>query len=311
MDQRQELRDFLVSRRARLTPEEVGLPHGGGRRRVTGLRRSEVAVLANLSVEYLTKLERGNAVGVSDSVLESVAGALQLDAAETTHLFELARGARGAAGSPRRPAQQRVRPGVQQLLDAMVGFPAFVQNGRLEVLAANALARAVYADMFDQAAQDGPGERLPSHARFTFLDDRSRQLYPEWHHGAADAVALLRAETSRSPRDRRLNEVIGELSSRSSEFSALWAAHDVRWHTSGVKQFRHRTVGDFALSFEGLQLPGDDGQTLVTFTPEPGSGSAQALLLLASWEAAPTPRPAASSAATPVATAVEGQREHE
>lgn len=298
MDRRQELRDFLISRRARLTPEEAGLPHGGGRRRVAGLRRSEVAVLANLSVEYLTKLERGNAVGVSDGVLESVAGALQLDAAETAHLFELARGARGTAGSPRRPARQRVRPGVQQLLDAMVGFPAFVQNGRLEILAANALARAVYADMFDQAARDDSGERLPSHARFTFLDDRSRELYPDWHYGAADAVALLRAETGRSPGDRRLNELIGELSSGSVEFSALWASHDVRWHTSGTKQYHHRLVGDFALAFEGLQLPGDDGQTLVTFTPEPGSASAEALGLLASWQA------------TPAATTVEPPRGH-
>lgn len=244
-------------------------------------------MLANLSVEYLTKPERGNAAGVSDSVLESVAGALQLDAAETAHLFELARGARGAAGSPRRPAQQRVRPGVQQLLDAMAAFPAFVQNGRLEILATNALARAVYTDMFDQAAQDGRGERLPSHARFTFLDERSRELYPDWHLGAADAVALLRAETGRSPGDRRLNELIGELSSGSAEFTALWASHDVRWHTSGTKRFHHRLVGDFALAFEGLQLPGDDGQTLVTFTPEPRTVSAEAVGLLASWQATP------------------------
>lgn len=192
---------------------------------------------------------------------------------------------------------------MQQLLDAMVGLPAFVQNGRLEILAANALARAVYVDMFDQASRDGArtgrGAALPSHARFTFLDERSRELYQDWRYGAADAVALLRAESGRSPWDRRLNELIGELSSSSDEFSALWAAHDVRWHTSGTKHFRHRVVGDFALAFEGLQLPGDDGQTLVTFTPEPGSASADALRLLGSWAADPAAAPTVTAAVTP------------
>ena len=283
MDQRQELRDFLVSRRARITPEQAGLPsYGTTTRRVPGLRRSELAVLANVSVEYLTKLERGNASGVSDAVLEAVARALRLDPAETSHLFDLARGARTASGRRRRPSEQRVRPGVQQLLDAMSGVPAFVQSGRLDVLAANTLARALYGDLYEpQAARKG-ADTPPNHARFVFLDERSVALYPDWDKAAADTVAALRAEAGRNPTDRRLDELLGELS-HSDRFSALWASHDVRWHSTGTKRFRHRTVGDLALAYEGLELPGDPGQVLITFTAEPGSASAEALGFLASW----------------------------
>ena len=281
MDQRQELRDFLLSRRARLTPQQAGLPQfGSSARRVPGLRRSELALLSNVSVEYLTKLERGNATGVSDAVLESVAQALHLDTAETSHLFDLARGARTASGSRRRPAQQRVRPGVQQLLDAMPGVPAFVQNGRLDLLAANTLAKALYAGVFDRAAQ-GPAA-TPNGARFTFLDERAVELYPDWDKVATDTVAALRAEAGRDPSDRRLNELLGELS-HSDRFSALWARQDVRWHTSGTKRFRHRIAGDLTLAWEGLELPGDPGQALVAFTADVGSPSAQALAFLASW----------------------------
>lgn len=278
MDQRQELRDFLVSRRAHLTPKEAGLPGGTSARRVSGLRRSELAVLANVSVEYLTKLERGNATGVSDAVLEAVAHALQLDAAETSHLFDLARGARTASGSRRRPPQQqRVRPGVQQLLDAMPGVPAFVQNGRLDILAANQLAKALYADLYTQDP-----EGTPNGARYVFLDDRSVELYPDWDKAAADTVAALRAEAGRNPTDRRLNELLGQLA-HSDRFSALWASHNVRWHTHGTKRFRHHVVGDLTLAWEGLELAGDSGQALIAFTAEPGSTSAEALGFLASW----------------------------
>jgi transcriptional regulator with XRE-family HTH domain len=284
MDQRQELRDFLISRRGRITPEQAGMPaYGGTTRRVPGLRRAELAMLAGVSVEYLTKLERGNASGVSDSVLEAVGQALQLDPAEAAHLFDLARGARSAAGARRRPAQQRVRPGVQQLLDAMAGVPAFVQNGRLDVLAANTLARALYSDLFENI--DGDATRLPNHARYTFLDPRAGDFYPDWNRAAADGVALLRAEAGRSPDDRDLNELIGELTTRSSRFSALWATHNVRWHTTGTKRYRHRVVGELALAYEGLALPADPGQTLITFTAEPCSAAQEALSFLASWAA--------------------------
>jgi transcriptional regulator with XRE-family HTH domain len=277
MDQRQELRDFLVSRRARITPQQAGLPAGTSARRVPGLRRSELAVLANVSVEYLTKLERGNATGVSDAVLEAVAHALQLDAAETSHLFDLARGARTASGSARRPPQQRVRPSFQQLLDAMPGVPAFVQNGRLDVLAANALAKALYSELYA-----GDPDGTPNGARFVFLDERSVELYPDWNKAAADTVAALRAEAGRNPTDRRLNELLGQLA-HSDRFSALWASHNVRWHTSGSKRFRHPVVGELTLAWEGLELAGDPGQALIAFTAEPGSPSAEALGFLASW----------------------------
>lgn len=282
MDQRQELRDYLVSRRARITPQQAGLPAGTSTRRVPGLRRSELSVLANVSVEYLTKLERGNATGVSDTVLEAVAQALQLDVAETSHLFDLARGARTASGSRRRSPQQRVRPGVLQLLDAMPGVPAFVQNGRLDLLAANTLARALYADAFDQAARGAGGPATPNGARFTFLDERAVELYPDWDKAAADTVAALRAEAGRTPTDRRLNELLGELS-HNERFSALWARQDVRWHTSGTKRFHHPVAGHLTLAWEGLELPGDAGQALIAFTAEPASPSAEALGFLASW----------------------------
>jgi transcriptional regulator with XRE-family HTH domain len=283
VDTRKDLREFLATRRARITPQQAGLPTYGGHRRVKGLRREELALLAGVSVEYYTRLERGNARGVSDSVLEALVRALQLDEAERAHLLDLTRAANAAARIRRRPPQQRVRPGVQQLLDAMTGVPAFVQNGRLDVLAANPLARALYADLLDDA---GVG-RAPNHARYTFLDPRAADFYPDWNRAAADGVALLRAEAGRSPDDRELTDLIGELTTRSERFSALWATHNVRWHTTGTKLFHHPVVGDLALAYEGLELTADPGQTLITFTAEPGSPSQQALTFLASWVASP------------------------
>ena len=283
MDTRKDLREFLATRRAKITPQQAGLPTYGGHRRVKGLRREELALLAGVSVEYYTRLERGNARGVSDSVLEALVRALQLDEAERAHLLDLTRAANAAARIRRRPPQQRVRPGVQQLLDAMTGVPAFVQNGRLDVLAANPLARALYADLFD----DVEVGRAPNHARYTFLDPRAADFYPDWNRAAADGVALLRAEAGRSPDDRELSDLIGELTTRSERFSALWATHNVRWHTTGTKLFHHHVAGDLALAYEGLELTADPGQTLITFTAEPGSPSQQALTFLASWATSP------------------------
>jgi transcriptional regulator with XRE-family HTH domain len=283
VDNRKDLREFLASRRARITPQQAGLPVYGGHRRVPGLRREEVALLAGVSVEYYTRLERGNANGVSDSVLDALVRALQLDEAERAHLFDLARASNSTSRPRRRPGQQRVRPGVQQLLDAMTDVPAFVQNGRLDVLAANTMGRALYADMFD----DVDTRRPPNHARFTFLDPRAADFYPDWTRAAADGVSLLRAEAGRNPHDRVLTELVGELTTRSERFSALWATHNVRWHTTGTKHFRHRVVGDLSLAYEGLALTADQGLTLLTYTAEPGSPSQQALRFLASWATSP------------------------
>jgi transcriptional regulator with XRE-family HTH domain len=287
VDTRKELREFLISRRAKVTPEQAGLPTYGGHRRVPGLRREEVSLLAGVSVEYYTRLERGNAQGVSESVLENLARALQLDEAERAHLFDLTR--RTPATPARRRPAQRVRPGLQQLLDAMSDVPAFVQNGRLDVLATNALGRAMYCDLFDDDVVRGAAGRPPNHARYTFLDPRSADFYPNWDLAARTGVALLRAEAGRRPDDRVLTELIGELTTRSDRFSALWAAHDVRRHTSGTKQFHHRVVGDLTLDYETLELPGDDGLALTSYTAAAGSTSHQALQFLASWAASATP----------------------
>lgn len=281
----EELREFLATRRARITPEQAGLP-SLGHRRVPGLRREEVATLTGVSSEYYTRLERGNANGVSESVLESLARALQLDEAERAHLYNLVRASTPAARATRRPATARVRPAVQRLLDRMTDVPAFIQNGRLDMLAANALARALYCDLYDGAGvNDRTG--IPNHGRFIFLDPRAADMYPEWDKAAGDTVTQLRAEAGRRPDDRDLNTLIGELSSRGPQFATLWATHNVRWHTTGTKKFRHRVAGDLELDYEAMALAADPGHVLITFTAAPDTASAQALAFLTSWAAAP------------------------
>ena len=279
MDTRSEIREFLASRRAKITPDQVGLPDYGTRR-VPGLRREEVAVLAGVSVPYYTRLERGDMSGVSDSVLGALARALQLDDAERAHLFDLARAAqRTVAPPPRRESRQRVRPSVRHILDAITGAPAFVRNGRLDILAANPLGRALYSEMF--AAASGP----PNSARFIFFDPRSRDFYVDWNKAASDTVAVLRSEAGRDPYDRGLSDLVGELSTRSDEFRTRWAAHDVRQHITGIKHFHHPVVGDISLTYDRLELAADPGLTLFTYTAEPGSRDAETLNLLGSWAA--------------------------
>jgi hypothetical protein len=279
MDQRNEIRDFLASRRARITPQQAGLPTYGPNRRVPGLRREEVALLAGVSVDYYTQMERGNLGGVSDSVLHALAGALQLDEAERAHLFDLARTATTSA-RPRRPSgPQRVRPSIQRLLDAMTGVPAYVRTGRLDILGANRLGHALYAPVL-------AGQQLPVNlARFLFLDPRAGDFYVDWDKTANDAVAILRGEAGRNPYDRRLSDLIGELSTRSEAFRTRWAAHDVRLHRSGGKRLHHPVAGDLELTYEALELPADPGLTMITYTAEPGSASHDALDFLASWAA--------------------------
>jgi len=279
VDARSEIREFLTSRRAKITPEQAGLRTYGGQRRVPGLRREEVALLAGVSVDYYTRLERGNASGVSESVLEALARALQLDEAERAHLFDLARAAGSTPRRRRRPAPQRVRPSVQRILDTITGAPAFVRNGRLDILAANRLGRAFYSEHFD--SPHGP----PNSARFIFLDPRATDFYLDWEQVATDAVAVLRSEAGRDPYDRDLSDLVGELSTRSDTFRTRWAAHNVRFHDTGSKRFHHSVVGDLSLTFETMQLAADAGLMLFVYTAEPGSKSEEALNLLASWAA--------------------------
>ena len=249
-----------------------------GSRRVAGLRRGEVAQLAGVSVEYYTKLERGNLAGASEGVLDALARALRLDEAERAHLFDLARAANASPGIRRRAATRRVRPGVQRILDALTA-PAWVRNGRSDVLATNRLGRALYAPVFDDLVQPG------NTARFLFLSSRGPEFYRDWDHTANDMVAVLRAEAGRNPYDKGLTDLVGELCTRSEDFRTRWAEHDVHFHQTGTKRLHHPIVGDLDLSYEALELPADPGLTVVVYTAEPGSPSADALDLLASWAA--------------------------
>ncbi|TQS42493.1 helix-turn-helix transcriptional regulator [Cryptosporangium phraense] len=279
MDTREAAREFLASRRARITPEQAGLPTFGGTRRVAGLRRAEVALLAGVSPDYYVRLERGNLSGVSDSVLDAIARALQLDDAERAHLHDLARAANTGPRVRRRTSKQPIRPGVQSLLDAMTEAPAFVRNGRLDILAVNRLGQALYAPAFDSPA------RPVNLARFCYLDPRAEELYPDWDAAAHTTVALLRTEAGRDPYDKALTDLVGELATRSEDFRTRWAAHNVRLHHTGVKHFQHPVVGRLDLAFEAMPLPADPGLTLTAYSAEPGSPSHDGLNMLASWTA--------------------------
>jgi transcriptional regulator with XRE-family HTH domain len=288
VDSRNDIREFLTSRRAKLSPGQAGLPTYGSRRRVTGLRREEVAMLAGISVEYYTRLERGNGNGVSADVLEGIAGALQLDEAERSHVFDLVRSANRTRSTRSRPSQERVRPTVQRVLDAMVAVPAYVRNGRLDILAANHLGHALYAPVFTDVTGTA------NMARSIFLNPGAGEFFQGWEQIANDAVAILRAEAGRDPYDRRLSDLIGELSTRSDEFRVRWAAHDVKFHRNGTKTLHHPLVGDLTLAYEALELLGDNGQRILVYTAEPGSPSHEGLNLLASWPATPN-RPSADT----------------
>ncbi len=282
VDTRNDIREFLISRRAKIAPGQAGLPTYGARRRVAGLRREEAALLAGISVEYYTRLERGNASGVSEDVLEGIARALQLDEAERAHLFDLVRSANRARPTRSRPSQERVRPTVQRILDAMATVPAYVRNGRLDILAANPLGYALYSPVFANVTGTA------NMARFIFLNPRAAEFFDGWEQIAGDAVAILRAEAGRDPYDRRLSDLVGELSTRSEEFRVRWAAHNVKFHRTGTKLLHHPVVGDLILAYEALELPGDNGQRVLVYTAEPQSPSQEALNLLASWSVTPS-----------------------
>jgi transcriptional regulator with XRE-family HTH domain len=283
VDTRSEIREFLTSRRARITPDQVGLTSYGSRR-VPGLRREEVAVLAGVSVPYYTRLERGDMNGASESVLGALADALQLDDAERAHLLDLARAAHPTpAPARRRPAKQRVRPEVQWTLDAITGAAAFVGNERLDIMATNQLGRALYSELYAAPA------RPVNTARFLFLDPRAEASYPQWDRVATETVAILRSAAGRDPYNRDLSDLVGELATQSEAFRTRWASHNVRFHNTGVKEFRHPVVGELTLTFNRLDLAADHGLTLFTYTAEPGSRSEEALKLLGSWAATVDP----------------------
>jgi transcriptional regulator with XRE-family HTH domain len=281
VDTRSEIREFLTSRRANVKPEEAGLPWYGDNRRVPGLRREEVALLAGVSFAYYTRLERGNLNGVSQTVLDALARALQLDDAERAHLFDLARAAHPTMPARRHPPKHGVRPSVQRILDAMTAAPAFVRNGRGDILATNQLGYALYSELYKHPA------RPVNTARFVFLDPRAADFFVDWDRVATEVVAVLRSEAGRDPYDRGLSELVGELSLQSEQFRTRWAAHNVRFHDKGTKHFHHPIVGDLTLTFETMQLTADTGLTMAVYTAEPGSKSEEALNLLASWTATP------------------------
>jgi transcriptional regulator with XRE-family HTH domain len=282
MDNRAEVREFLMSRRAKVTPEESGLLPGLNRR-VPGLRRTEVAILAGVSVEYYSKLERGAIAGASSSVLEAISRALRLDDTERAHLLDLARAADGmpAAGRPRRRTSKQppARPSLHWALNAITDGVAFVRNQHQDLLATNPLGRAFYSPLI------GDGGLTPNLARFQFLDPASRDFYPDWEAFAEMCVAIMRAEAGRDPHDRAMQDLVGELSTRSETFRTLWGAHNVRTHGTGTKRFQHPVVGELNLAYEELLLTAEPGLIFMIYSAEPGSPSAERLRLLASWAA--------------------------
>lgn len=289
LDQRAELGEFLRSRRARLRPEDVGLPDYGRHRRVPGLRREELAQLAGVSVAYYTRLEQGNGHNVSAEVLDAIARALRLDDTEYTHLTHLAR-PRTRKQRSRAHRPQQVRPELRTLMDAMDGVPAYLVGRRQDVIAWNRLAAAVFGDFGALPAQERNLVRL------VFLDAATAELYADWECRACEVVSNLRMYAGRHPEDEELSALVGELSVKNEEFRQLWAAHTVAADkTHGVKQLRHPLVGELSLAFETLRLPDDPEQALVLFHPAPGSPSSDALRMLSSWatpSAAPEPSPA-------------------
>ncbi|MFJ8025491.1 helix-turn-helix transcriptional regulator [Streptomyces sp. NPDC096311] len=282
MDSAHEIREFLATRRAKITPQQAGLPaFGSGNRRVPGLRREEVALLAGVSIDYYARLERGQLAGASEEVLDALCHALQLDDAERSHLRDL------AAAQRRRPARRATRrakttvpASLKRVLESMTGSPAFIRNGRLDILAVNDLGRALYAPLFTTAAPTPVNI-----ARFQFLDPTSRNYFPDWNASVNTTVSLLRTEVGRAPTDSELTGLIGELVTRSDEFRAAWAKHNVRLHHTGRKPFRHPAVGEFTLDFDAMQLPGHAGLTLTAYSAEPGTPDHDSLMLLASWAA--------------------------
>jgi len=275
-----DIREFLATRRARITPRQAGLPAYGGNRRVPGLRREEVALLAGVSIDYYIRLERGHLAGASPEVLDAIAGALQLDDAERAHLYDLARAAAHRPSRRATRAREAVPDSVLRVLDSMADSPAFIRNGRLDILAANRLGRALYSPLLARRTAQ------PANiARFQFLDPSGRDFFPDWAESVNTTVSLLRTEAGRAPHDTDLTGLIGELATRSEEFRTAWAKHNVRLHHTGRKSFRHPVVGLITVDFDAMELPAQPGLTLTAYTAVPSTPDHDALELLAAWAA--------------------------
>jgi transcriptional regulator with XRE-family HTH domain len=296
VDNRAEIRDFLASRRARITPERAGLPAYGGNRRVKGLRREEVALLAGVSIDYYVRMERGNLAGVSDQVLECVANALHLDEAEREHLRSLARAAGPTPSRRPRQAPTAVRPVIQQVLDAITDAPAWVRNARHDIIAMNLMARALYSPVLDSAAAGPTNKRPANTTRFLYLDPAAREFFIDFDRMAMDAAAMLRLEAGRHPYDNDLITLVGELSTQSELFRQHWASQNVKFHRSGRKRLRHPAVGELDLNFEGMVLPSDPALQLNIYTADPDTPTADGLKLLATWAATRSAESAAIAA---------------
>ncbi|MEV6073018.1 helix-turn-helix transcriptional regulator [Nocardia sp. NPDC052001] len=280
IDLRTEIKEFLSSRRARIAPERAGLPAYGGNRRVEGLRREEVALLAGISVDYYVRMERGSLAGASDGVLDALVGALQLDEAERDHLFHLARQSRTPGGARRRRTAVTVRPALHRVLDAITAAPAWICNGHYDVLAMNHLARALFSPLL-------VGPRQPANtARFVYLDpEAARTFFVDYDRIARDVAAKLRMEAGRNPHDEELIALVGELSTRSELFRQQWASRDVRLHRSGRKRVQHPVVGRLDLDVESMEMAADPGLLLNIYTAPAGTATADGLAVLASWAA--------------------------
>jgi transcriptional regulator with XRE-family HTH domain len=266
-----ELRDFLTSRRAALAPADVGLPLPATPRRVKGLRREEVAILAGVSVDYYVKLEQGRAGNVSGQVIDAVARALRLDEAESRYLRSLLH----PAARPEPPVM-KARPALLSMIHAM-DVPAVVHGPHLEILGVNHAGRALLDDFGAMPV----AER--NTARWMFLNPRARVVYRDWAEIAADIVALLRA----APASPALSRLVGDLSTGSAEFATMWANFKISEHRYGVKRFFHEAVGEMRLNWQTLQVADDNGQSIVVYSADTGSPSEEKLRLLASWTASP------------------------
>lgn len=274
MDLRKDVNEFLTTRRARITPEAAGLPIYSDSRRVPGLRREEVAMLAGVSVDYYTRIERGQLKGVSESVISGLARVLNLDEAERKYLNNLVAQANEGIRPVAKPRATSVRPSVLRLLETIQDVPAYVRNSRLEIVAANAMAKRFFSQTFDSQ-----GAR-PNIAKFVYLDSRAQDFYVDWEKIATDTVGVLRAQASKDPYDRQLTDLIGELCTRSEFFAKRWAAHAVFEHKMGTKRFNHPEVGQVELFYEGFDMPQDPGLGMVTYFAAAGTTADNALKFL-------------------------------